>query len=62
MSDNKKVQLIVIFITRFNLIIVFKFKIKKAESRLDKHKKRFIEIKKNAKSNRAVTMAAAGGK
>lgn len=37
-------------------------KIKKTESRLDKHKKRFIEIKRNAKSNRAVTMVAAGGK
>jgi len=37
-------------------------KVKKTESRLDKHKKRFIEIKKNAKSSRAVTMVAAGGK
>jgi len=37
-------------------------KAKKSESRLDKHKKRFIEIKKNAKSSRAVTMVAAGGK
>lgn len=37
-------------------------KVKKSESRLDKHKKRFIEIKRNAKSNRAVTMVAAGGK
>lgn len=37
-------------------------KVRKTESRLDKHKKRFIEIKKNAKSNRAITMVAAGGK
>ena len=35
---------------------------KKTENRLDKHKKRFEEIKKNSKSSRAVTMVAAGGK
>jgi len=35
---------------------------KKSESRLDKHKKRFEEIKKKSKSSRAVTMVAAGGK
>lgn len=37
-------------------------KMKKTENRLDKHKKRFEEIKKNSKSSRAVTMVAAGGK
>lgn len=35
---------------------------KKSESRLDKHKKRFEELKKQQKSSRAVTMVAAGGK
>lgn len=35
---------------------------KKAETRFDKHKKRFEEIKKSSKSSRAVTMVAAGGK
>jgi transcription factor SPN1 len=32
-------------------------KMKKPESRLDKHNRRFIEIKRNAKTNRAVTMS-----
>jgi transcription factor SPN1 len=35
---------------------------KKSESRLDKHKKRFEELKRQSKSSRAVTMVAAGGK
>lgn len=35
---------------------------KKSESRMDKHKKRFEELRKHSKSNRAVTMVATGGK
>lgn len=35
---------------------------KKSETRLDKHKKRFEEIRRQGKSSRAVTMVAAGGK
>lgn len=35
---------------------------KKTETRFDRHKKRFEEIKRSSKSSRAVTMVAAGGK
>lgn len=52
------------FLKKYKIIKLnsYYLKAKKSESRLDKHKKRFIEIKKNAKSSRAVTMVAAGGK
>ena len=35
---------------------------KKSETRLDKHQRRFVEIKKNAKTNRAVNLSVTGGK
>lgn len=33
------------------------FKVKKSETLLDKHKKRFEEMKRNSKYNRAITMS-----
>ena len=45
-----------------NFIIYLNKKTKKPESRLDKHKKRFIELKKQSKSNKAVAMSIEGKK
>ncbi len=39
------------------MLILITLKVKKEETLLDKHKKRFIEMKKNSKYNRAITMS-----
>ena len=37
-------------------------KIKRSETRLDKHKKRFLEIQRSARTNRAVSLSVSEGK